>query len=188
MLKWAEWTQATSWRGRWKGGGITCVENAAHLPPWETEMIARQLAELWSSALFCQSVASLPAFSCFLLSLRLSQRDFLGCLFLPMARFPWRWRLSHSQFLKVVERMSPCVFPLNSPYIFRNRRWFTAMIHTLQPWDWMADSQEHTSKEGAETPQIQTFSCLKHLGIMHSSNALFFSHFTWCVSRWAKTW
>lgn len=25
--------------------------------------------------------------------------------------------------------------------------WFTAMIHTLQYWDWMAKPQEHNSKE-----------------------------------------
>lgn len=91
---------------------LTCVQNAAHLPPRDTAMTARQLVELSARLCFVSPRFPPAPFSCFLLSLRLSQRDSLGCLLFLMARFPWRWLLSHSQFLKVVERMSPCFFSL----------------------------------------------------------------------------
>lgn len=116
---------------------------------WRNGNAERQLAEFLARPCFVSPCFTPALFSSFLLSL-LSQRDFLGCLFLLMARFPWCWLLSRSQFLKVVERTSPCFIPPNSLCIFGDCWWLMTVIHTLQPWDWMSESWEQRSREWAK--------------------------------------
>ena len=138
------------------------------------------------------SVLSVPTslqapFSCCLFSLRLSQRVFWAASSFRWLGSPgagschtassWRlWRECHLVFF------SPkfSLYISKSKVIYGNDSCPTVALGLN---GWISGAEEQGM---GWTPQIQTSSCLKHLGIMHSSNALFFSHFTWCVSRWAK--
>lgn len=57
--------------------------------------------------------------------------------------------------------------------------WFTAVIHTLQSWDWMAETQEH-NKECPESLKCRPLVALS-IWELYIQIALCFSHILLCV-------
>lgn len=93
--------------------------------------------------------------------------EFSGLPLPSMAGFPWYWHLSHSQLLKVVARMSPCFLPETLVIYLEIQGNLQQSIISFSPRTEWLNFMSYRQGMGW-TSQLQTFSCLKQLRIMHS--------------------